>query len=446
MLACRRAPGDRGGPLGERMNWSLWYRLAAYGRSSLWIVPFFAIVLEQVAIRLTDRLNPMVTWTLYQAGVTGAQATLDTVATLALSFLVFTFGSLLVAVQVASGQLTPRIISTTLLRNNVVRFSVGMFVFTLMYAAGSRYRVETSVNQLAMAVAVVTGLGSIVCFLYLIDYAARLLRPINIMALVAEVGLKVIDSVYTKPLARLQRDQPYIALPDRPDQVIHHRGMSGIVLAVNLEQLVAEARRADCIVELMAYVGDFVGVDEPLFQVYGGEIADGDTLRSAVAFGSERTMEQDPIFAFRILVDIAVKALSKAINDPTTAVLAVDQLHRLLRKVGRRHTNNDQIRDAAGALRVVWRTPNWEDFVLVATAEIRFYGAENVQVARRLRAMLENLIQTLPENRHLALRQQLDLLDRTIDRIYAFPEDAKVARIADSQGLGASGTAGRSPS
>lgn len=429
--------------MGGWMIWSLWYRFAAFSRSSLWIVPFFAILLEQIVIRLTDRLNPLLGWTFYQASVAGAQATLDTIATLALSFLVFTFGSLLVAIQVASGQLTPRIIATMLLRNNVVRFSVGIFTFTLMYAAGSRYRIEETVNQLAMAVSVIMGLGSIVCFLYLIDYAARLLRPVSIMALVAEVGLKVIDSVYTRPLARAQRDQPYIPLPDRPDQVVHHRGTSGIVLAVNLEQLVEEARRAGGIVEFMAYVGDFVGVDEPLFQVYGGETADEDALRSAVVFGSERTMEQDPMFAFRILVDIAVKALSKAINDPTTAVLAIDQLHRLLRKVGRRHTRNDQIKDAAGALRVVWRTPNWEDFVLVATAEIRFYGAENVQVARRLRAMLENLIQTLPENRHAALRQELDLLDRTIDKIYAFPEDAQVARIADSQGLGASGSTGR---
>ncbi len=426
------------------MIWSLWYRFAAYSRSSLWIVPFFAIVLEQIAIRLTDRLDARLDWSFFNASVSGSQAALEAIVTLSVAFLVFTFGSLLVAIQVASGQLTPRIIATILLRNNVVRYSVGMFVFTLIYAVGLRIRTETSVNQLGLAVVTVLGLGSIVCFLYLIDYAARLLRPISIMALVAEVGLKVIDSVYTRPLARAQRNQPYLPLPSQADQAIPHRGTSGIVLAVNLEQLLEEAQRADCVVEFMAYVGDFVGVDEPLFQVYGGRIADEDALRSAVVFGTERTMEQDPMFAFRILVDIAVKALSKAVNDPTTAVLAIDQLHRLLRKVGRRHTRNDQIKDAAGALRVVWRTPNWEDFVLVATAEIRFYGAENVQVARRLRAMLENLIQTLPERRHAALREQLDLLDRAIDKTYAFAEDANVARIPDSQGLGASGSTGRS--
>ena len=102
-------------------------------------------------------------------------------------------------------------------------------------------------------------------------------------------------------------------------------------------------------------------------------------------------MEQDPLFAFRILVDIAIKALSKAINDPTTAVLAIDQLHRLLRSAGRRNLRTDQILDRDWKLRVIFRTPNWEDFVHLAFTEIRFYGAENMQIARRLRAMIVNL-------------------------------------------------------
>lgn len=424
------------------MNWSLWYRIVSYSRSSLWIVPLFAIVLEQITIRLTERLEGVAGWNFYAFGLGGSQAALDAISTLALSFIVFTFGSLLVAIQIAGGQLTPRIIATTLLRDNVVRCSVGMFVFTFMYAIGLRVRTETAVLHLGQTICTVLGLGSIIVFLYLIDYAARLLRPISIMALVGEAGLKVIDDVYAQKLSSSSRGnhvRELEKLPERPHHVVHHRGTSGILLAVNLEELLAIAERADCIVELMPYVGDFVGVDEPLFQIYGNAVADEDALRSAVVFGPERTIEQDPLFAFRILVDIGIKALSKAINDPTTGVLAIDQLHRLLRKVGRRHTRNEQIRDAAGNLRVHRRTPNWEDFVHLAVAEIRFYGAENVQIARRLRAMLENLIATLPEHRHPALRMELDLLDRTIDKIYAFPEDAAVARVADSQGLGGSG-------
>jgi uncharacterized membrane protein len=85
---------------------------------------------------------------------------------------------------------------------------------------------------------------------------------------------------------------------------------------------------------------------------------------------------------------------------------------------------------------VIFQTPNWEDFVHLAFNEIRQYGGGSTQVVRRLRAMIQNLLQSLPENRLPALRQQQDLLDRTLQKLYAFPEDLALARIADSQGLG----------
>ena len=97
---------------------------------------------------------------------------------------------------------------------------------------------------------------------------------------------------------------------------------------------------------------------------------------------------------------------------------------------------DDTVFDEAGRLRVIFPTPDWGDFVQLAYSEIRLYGAENFQVARRLRAMTENLIHTLPENRHAALRRELDLLDRAVGALYPFPEDLELARVPDSQGLG----------
>jgi uncharacterized membrane protein len=211
---------------------------------------------------------------------------------------------------------------------------------------------------------------------------------------------------------------------------------------VDLKSLVLEAQRVDGVIAFVPRVGDFVAVGEPLFLLYGGAAAIGATaertLRGSVAFGPERTIEQDSTFAFRVIVDIAIKALSKAINDPTTAVLAIDQLHRLLRNVGKRHLHDEQISDGSGRLRVLFPTPNWEDFVQLACREIRLYGAENFQIARRLRAMIDNLVKTLPESRRPALRQERDLLDRTIERLYVLAEDLALARIPDSQGLGGS--------
>jgi uncharacterized membrane protein len=193
--------------------------------------------------------------------------------------------------------------------------------------------------------------------------------------------------------------------------------------------------------------GDFVAVDDPLFNLYSGSrLIDEATLRALVAFGSERTMDQDPTFAFRIVVDIALKALSPAINDPTTAVLAIDQLHRMLRSVGKCDLRTDEILSKSGKLRVIFRTPNWEDFVHLAFSEIRYCGSNNLQIVRRLRAMIENLVQTLPQHRHMALLGELSLIDREITKNFSYPEDLALARIADTQGLGGhSGQQGEDP-
>jgi uncharacterized membrane protein len=137
------------------------------------------------------------------------------------------------------------------------------------------------------------------------------------------------------------------------------------------------------------------------------------------------------------MVDIASKGLSPAINDPTTAVLALDQIHHLLREVGQRHLDDGRVRDRGGRLRLVYRTPDWEDFVQLAVTEIRQFGGSSIQVARRLRALLENLIQTLPAERAALLRQELELLHRSAERSFPEPEDRALADVSDPQGVGA---------
>jgi uncharacterized membrane protein len=372
-------------------------------------------------------------------GLSGTKTVLETIVTLTLTFMVFTFGSLLVAIQVASGQLTPRIIAATLLRDNAIRFTVGLFVFSLLFALGSLARLDASVPYGVAGIAGLLGFASIAAFLFLIDYAARLLRPVSIVWLVGEEGRAVIESVYPDPVQDPDVPPSAPRKPPASDWTVTHRGKSAILLAVNLNALVAEAQTRNAVVELVPQVGDFVAAGEPLFRWYGNAgSVDQRRLRGLVAFGGERTIEQDSTFAFRIIVDIAIKALSKAINDPTTAVLAIDQLQRLVRIVGQRHLLGEEIRDASGPLRVIFRTPNWEDFVKLTFSEIRLYGAENFQIARRLRAMIESLTQTLPEHRHSALRAELDLLDRMLEKLYPFPEDLALARTSDPQGLGGS--------
>jgi uncharacterized membrane protein len=345
-----------------------------------------------------------------------------------------------VAIQVASAQMTPRIIATTLLRNNVIKYTIGLFTFALLFALSAQDRIEKDVHQLVMFIAALLGVLSFAAFFFLIDYAARLLRPISILTHVSNNGIAVIESVYPDPSRGPDiREREGLTLGPA-DRVIQHQGTSGIVCAVHLEFLMAEAERSNGVIEFVPQVGDFVAVDEPLFNLHGdARSIDAASLRSSVAFGSERTIEQDPTFAFRIVVDIGIRALSPAINDPTTAVLAIDQLHRMLRVVGKRHLRTDRIPDKFGELRIIFRTPNWEDFVHLAFSEIRSCGSHNLQIARRLRAMIENLTQTLPAHRHPALQQQLSLLDREITRNFTYPEELALARIADSQGLGGHG-------
>jgi len=426
--------------LRRRLTWSRLYRVTSYTRSALWVVPLLAILAVLVSMPILRVVDAWLEWDMVSLGVDGAKSLYQTVITLTMSFLIFTFGSLLVAIQIAGGQLTPRVIATTLLRDNVVRYSVGLFVFSLIFSVMALDRIEDKVHDLVTFITACLGITNIAVFLFLIDYAARLLRPVSILASVAEGGLRVIAAVYPDPVARDADESSALdRVRDGPHRVVPHTGRSEIVLAVDLETVMREARRTRGVVEFMPHVGDFLATDEPLFVLYGGATdIDDRKLREAVAFGPERTMEQDPLFSFRIMVDIALKALSPAINDPTTGTLAVDQIHRLLRVVGRRRLRGEVLADGLGQARVIYHTPNWEDFIHLSCTEIRHCGANNVQIARRLRAMFDNLLVATPRHRHQAIKDERDRLDEAVKALYPIPADLALASAPDPQGIGGS--------
>ena len=262
------------------MQWSRLYAIRSYIKSSLWVVPFIAIPLELIATRVLHAIDDRSRFTLLGLGEGGARAMLEVVITATLSFSVFTFGSLLVAIQVASGQLTPRIIATTLLRNNVVRYTVGLFIFTLFFAISASSRLDTDVRQLVVFTGALLGLFCFSAFLYLIDYAARLLRPISILARVGNDGLAVIESVYPDAVVLSQISKPRSQPLGQPDRVVRYVGTSEIVVAIQIGQLLSEAKRLDGVIEFAPQVGDFVAVEEPLFNLYGGAArADDGRLR-----------------------------------------------------------------------------------------------------------------------------------------------------------------------
>jgi len=419
------------------VTWGRWYAAQSHVLSTLWLSPLVAFVLAQLTYRvpyvLGMHLGALPGFIYTEQGKISA---LEINITMNLTFIVFTFGSMLVAIQIASAQLSPRIIATTLLRDNVIRFIVGLFTYGLVISLGARNRTETIPN-FVISIAALWGLISVVAFLFLIDYAARLLRPLSIVRRLAERGLKVFDDVYPEA-AGSRPDLPFSRTDALPaGRTIAHAGKSGVILAVNVTALVAAAARFGGVLELVPQVGDFVATGRPLLVVRGGSRpVDDRHLAGQVAFGPERTIEQDPMFAFRVIVDIAIKALSPAINDPTTAVIAIDQLHRLLHSVGWRHLGGATILDATGQPRLILRTPGWEDFVQLSCSEIRYYGATNFQIARKLQAMLLDLMHELPQYRAPVLQREIDILNETLDRSFVLAADRELAGIADFQGLG----------
>lgn len=421
------------------MSWAFRTRLNSFLRSSLWVVPALSTVVAVLSVPLLRILDKTVGLEFLQYTPDGARALASIVAAAMLSFVVLFFSVLLLTVQIASSSLTPRIISR-LFRSRTLKASLGLFIFTLIYSMAVVARgTQGKIGQLTTATVIVLTIISICVFLYVVENVGKQLRPVTMMADIALDGLEVIKAVYPK---KIEQDavveagscNPVLGSPSR---VVLYSGTHGVIQALDIKALVDAASRAQCVIEVVPQVGDFVTVGDPIFRAYGADpaISSADLLKHVV-LERERMLDQDPGFAFRIIVDIASKALSPAINDPTTAVLALDQIYNLLREVGLRQLDTGLVHDAAGRLRLVYRTPDWEDFVGLAVTEIRQYGATSTQVVRRMRAMFEDLIPLLPSQRARVLRQELELLESTVECGFSMPQDRKRAGCADLQGLG----------
>lgn len=417
------------------MTWLQRYRLRNFLQSSVWLPPLLGLLAALVANRLMQSVDRLLVWP-SRVGVEGSRILLTALASSMLTFIVFVFSILLLAVQLASAQLTPRVIAH-FYRSRILRLALFVFVFVFTFDLAVVVRVDTSVPRPSMSLAIYTSVASIGVFLYMIDMVGKSLRPVSILTSIGRVGQDVIEDVYPHPIAptgNVPWHKPARPAGERRRTVENLR--PGVVLAFDPVGLDSLARRADILIEVVPQVGDFVARGDPLFHLYGSGDVDDRDLQQSIAIGPERTIEQDPAFAFRIIVDVAAKALSPAINDPTTAVLAIDQLHHLLRSIGLRDLDAGQIRDENGRLRLVYRTPGWEDLVGLAVTEIRHYGKDSIQIARRMRAMLESLIRIVPQERAVRLREELDLLHRTFDRAFPDVEDRTRADRADSLGLG----------
>lgn len=422
-------------------SWRSRWRTYEYVRNSLWIVPLACMVVAIVAgigLPAADHHTKSTLGIVFGAGA--AQAVLGAIASGMIAFTGFVFSILLLAVQFGSTQFSPRLLRR-FLRDPSTKAALGVFMATFTYALLVLREVGTGADKSfvpsnSVTVGLILLLASMLMFLRLISRATQGLR---VAAVVGELGRDVartVDRVYPNPFTGTdEHRQPPLPGPAR---TVRYQGKPGIIQSVDHRRLIERAQQARAVIELVPRFGDLVADGSPLFRVHGdrGAIDDG-WLRTSVATGDERIMRQDPAFGFRMLADISVRALSPGLNDPTTVTQALDQIELLLRRLGGRRLAPGIRRDSDGHVRLAFAAPSWEDYLQLALAETRLYARGSMQVMRRLRALLEDLRETLPQPRRPAIDAELALLDTAVVQAFGDQADQRSAARGDRQGLGA---------
>jgi len=356
---------------------------------------------------------------------------------LALTGIVFSLA--FVMVQFSATAYSPRLV-LWISRDPVIWHAIGVFTATFLYAIGAIGWVDRNgsgkVPFLSTWIVFALLLASVGMFVALIQRIG-LLQINRMLSFTGEQGRQVIEAMYPRLDTAVALSQPeeFQKLP--VTQTVFHAGRPQALQALDQQALLMLGSESRGVVEVVSSVGDTLVEGTLLLQVWGWRrLVEEDAWKKTFVTGSERTFEQDPKYAIRLLVDIAIRALSPAINDPTTAVQALDQIQDLLLRIGSRRLEIGAVRDSGGTLKLIISHPTWEDFLRLSFDEIRFCGATSVQTMRRMKALVSDLIHALPEERHEALRRHQKRLDSTIARSFADPEEQLEAAVEDRQGLG----------
>ncbi|MDH4144361.1 MAG: DUF2254 domain-containing protein [Acidimicrobiia bacterium] len=413
-------------------------------RTGLWFVPAVfvagATVLAIASMALDRRLDGEPGWFVFNGGPTSAQQILATIVTSMLTFTGLVFTITVVTLQLASSQFSPRVLRS-FLRDRGSQVSLGVFTATFVFALVVLSQVRTGavgaafVPRLSVSLTFGLVITSLVTFIYYVNHITQAIRVVNIIDSIAEETSASLDRVWTV--------DPGIEMPNKVAdlgacrQVISLEGRDGVLAGLDIGGLVELARRHDCVFRLVADMGDFVANGAPLIEVLGGrtDVAPANLL-DQMDFGRERSMRQDPAYGFRQLVDIAERALSPSLNDPTTAIQTIDRLHGLLRRVATRPQPTGAYCDSDGDLRFMRSIVGWRGLVTLSFEEIREYGSSSIQVHRRLRAAITDLIDVAPTDRMPPLQRQLHLLDESVRRSFHEPEERQLAAQGDESGIG----------
>ena len=422
------------------MTWATRFRIREYLRESLWVVPSLGAVAgllgALIVVLIDEHVKVPPEWA-YSSST--ASTVLSAIAGAGAALTGFVVTVTVLVVQMATGTFSARYMRLWY-RDPVLKGVLALLIGTLAFAFSLMRRIETNfVPDLGVTVAEVLLLVGLVIFVLFLNRFIHRLRPVAVAALLAKGVRKSLDD----DLARTRdiRDVfvgPLEGMDEEPSLTVRCE-RSGAIQAVNLSAIATWAHQHECLVLMRHSVGEFMEEGDPLFEVYGTpgqtDAADRD-LRGLVALGLERTIEQDPAFALRVMVDMAGKALSPAINDPTTGVQALDYLGESLKRLGAVDRSSPRWHAGAAKQGVVVPVRRWEDYLALGITEIREFGATSIQVMRRLRAVLEDLMREVrPENR-AAVAAEIARLDATVEAGFSGSIDLDRAGIADRQGLG----------
>lgn len=409
-----------------------------------WFIPMIYVVLSIAASMTLPRVEHY-----YLAGlpsrvsISSAQSFLSAASSgmMALTGIIFSFA--FVIIQFSGAAYSPRLVSW-FARDPLLFHALGMFIATFVYALATLSWIERGVQNyvpiLSTYIVLALLIGSMV-FLALIVQRVGELQIGNVFRLVGAQGRKVIDALP----ATVAQDTPANGAaaaggPSAPSRLIRYTGIPKAVNAVDIDRLADVAERAQAVISLCCAVGDTLTYGSMLCTIDGDRqsISEREVLR-ALVLNDERTPFRDPKYSIRILVDIAIRALSPAVNDPTTAIQALDQIEDLLCRLAGRSLTDGCMAERNGVLRAFLPSASWEDYLMLGFDEIRLCGANSLQVMRRLNEALVTIERAAPyASRAEAARRYRKHLDSGVDHSQFDTEDRASALRSDRQGLGLS--------
>ncbi|MET7454259.1 DUF2254 domain-containing protein [Streptomyces sp. NPDC005574] len=437
------------GPPPGRRRPRTWSPLREHLRDTFWFAPTVALVLVCVVWAAGSTADDAILTALRDSGdeaavsalhgiADDAKTVVTTISAAMMTFIGVVFSISLVAVQMAAGQLSPRVVSV-FVRSRITKatFAVFLATFVLSLLVLTSYDSQPDpalVSSTPVVQSVLTLLMvalSVVLFVMYVNAMLRLMRVGHVVDLITAESLRVVaDLPPAGPAGEATGLGPETAR-------LTHRGAPGVLRDVNIARLVRTARRHGIALRLIPGIGDFVVPGTPVFAVHGGVPGRGPAAPySLVSVSAERTFHQDLAFGLRQLTDIALRALSSSVNDPTTAVQAVDRILLFLATVAPRPLGTAVHRDRTGTVRLVRPVPDWPRLVDLALAEIRGCATCSPQVTRRLLAGVDDLLRVVPADRREPLVRQRALLVRAVERAVPEPADRAFALQPDRQGIG----------